>query len=68
MFKNVVVTPTGVKIGSKGRVMNTVQKVSETLGTMSKGAARQFRKKLYELGYKSFAAAPRKIEQERLAA
>lgn len=68
MFKNVVVTPTGVKLGSKGRVMNTPEKVGTLLGERSKGEARKIRKTLFKAGKKALAAAPRKVDKEKIAA
>ncbi len=59
MSKNFVVTPTGVKLGSKGRVMNTPEKVGTLLGELSKGQARKVRKTLFKSGKVALAAAPR---------
>jgi hypothetical protein len=52
----VVVTATGVKVGSKGRVANTPEKVGSLLGTMSKSEARKVRKALFASGKRRLAS------------
>jgi hypothetical protein len=49
-------TPTGLKIGAKGKVMP----VSNVLAAMDKGEARRLRKALRAAGETAKAAAPRK--------
>jgi len=51
----VVLTATGVKIGAKGKVANTPEKVGELLGTLTKGEARQVRKQLFASGKRNLA-------------
>ena len=56
----VIVTATGVKLGSKGLVANTAEKVGSLLGTMSKGEARRVRKELRKGGHNNLAGAVRR--------
>lgn len=56
---NVIVTATGFKVGSKGRVANTPDKAAVELSKLSKGEARKVRKMLYENGKVNLAAARR---------
>ncbi len=51
----VFVTPTGFKLGSKGKVVST----GEFLGSLPKGEARKLRKECYKMGQKSKASAKR---------
>ncbi len=53
--KQVWVTPTGFKLGSKGKVTPT----GEFLGSLSKGEARKLRKEMFKMGQKSKASAKR---------
>jgi len=65
-----ILTKTGVKIGSKGKVANTAAKMGELLGGLSKGEARKVRKLAAAGGFKNLAAAPRLVlaEVEKIAA
>lgn len=54
-----ILTPTGFKVGSKGRVANTPEKAAVEFGKLSKGEARQVRKMLYENGKVNLAAERR---------
>lgn len=64
---NVIVTATGFKVGSKGKVINNAEKAKalfETtspatfFGSMPKGNARKLRKKLWNMNLASIAAIP----------
>lgn len=55
----VTLTKTGAKIGSKGRVANTPEKMGELLGTLPKGEARKVRKQLRANGLTNLAGAKR---------
>ena len=59
-----ILTATGVKMGSKGRVANTSAKVGTLLAGMSKSEARKVRKALFAKGLRNLAAAPRIAEVE----
>ncbi len=52
-------TPTGLRIGSKGPVANTPDKVAVLMAQLPKGQARQERKKLHGRGLVALAAVPR---------
>lgn len=54
--REVLVTPTGVKIGSKGRVTRDATSVFQML---SKSDARRVRKALFARGLRSLASAKR---------
>ena len=62
-----ILTATGVKIGSKGRVANTPAKVGTLLAGMSKSDARKIRKALFAKGLRNLAAAPAIVEVEDAA-
>ncbi len=53
--KAVIVTPTGLKLGSKGKVLPA----GKVLGMLPKGEARKLRKGLYRLGHHDKAGARR---------
>lgn len=53
--KNVIATPTGIKISARGKVTN----MSAAYGSMSKGDARKLRKALRAAGHIQHAAASR---------
>jgi hypothetical protein len=55
----VIITATGAKIGSKGHVANTHEKMGVLLGKLSKGEARKVRKGLRSHGLNGLAAARR---------
>lgn len=59
MCMNVMMTATGAKIGSKGHVANTPDKMGTLLGLLTKGEARQVRKQLRTKGLNALAAARR---------
>lgn len=54
-----ILTPTGFKVGSKGKVANTPDKAAIEFSKLSKGKARQLRKMLYANGKVNLAAARR---------
>lgn len=56
----VYVMATGIKIGSKGKVLP----VGEALGQMTKSEARKVRKELFALGRTKDAAATRLVQNE----
>lgn len=56
---NVIVTATGAKIGSKGKVANNQDKMGQLLATLPKGDARKVRKQLREKGLGGLAGARR---------
>jgi hypothetical protein len=59
MSLNLIVTATGFKVGSKGKVANTPEKAGIEFGNMNKGEARKARKMLFVGGKRHLAAAPR---------
>jgi hypothetical protein len=59
-----ILTATGVKIGSKGRVANTPAKVGTLFAGMSKSDARKVRRALFAKGLRNLAAAPAIAEVE----
>lgn len=54
-----ILTPTGFKVGSKGRVANTPSKAAIEFGKLSKSEARKVRKELYRRGDVNLAAVRR---------
>ena len=56
---SIVVTPTGFKTGSKGKVINTTDKAAALFGSMSKSDARKLRKEVRAAGLTRFAAVRR---------
>ena len=63
-MSNLIVTATGFKTSSKGKVANTVEKAGIEFGKMSKGDARQVRKVLFAKGKRNLSAAPRLVLAE----
>lgn len=55
----IIVTATGAKDGSKGKVANTPDKMGELLAKLPKGEARQVRKQLRGKGLNNLAGAAR---------
>lgn len=55
---NLIVTATGFKVGSKGKVVNNSEKAGNLFGSMPKGEARKLRKRLRDEGLTRFAAVP----------
>lgn len=55
---SVILTATGFKIGSKGKVVNNGEKAASLFGSMPKGEARKLRKQLRAEGLVKFAAIP----------
>lgn len=55
---NVIVTKTGFKTSPKGKVINSADKAADLFGSMTKGAARKFRKLLRTEGLAKYAAVP----------
>lgn len=53
--KRVIITPTGLKLGSRGKVM----KAGTVFATLNKGEARRLRKSLRVLGHPGKAGEPR---------
>lgn len=51
--KTIFLTPTGVKLGSKGKVQPT----TDLINSMTKGERRKFRKTAYAYGYFTHASA-----------
>lgn len=56
---NFIVTPTGVKKGSKGKVANTAEKIGPVFGSLSKPEARKLRKLMAANGLRGLAAVRR---------
>lgn len=56
----IIMTATGFKVGSKGKVANTVEKAAEAFAMLPKGLARKARKELHAAGKKNLAAVSRK--------
>ena len=55
----IIITATGFKVGSKGKVANTPEKVAIEFGSMPKSDARKIRKQLYAAGKIGLAAVRR---------
>lgn len=57
---SVILTATGFKTSSKGKVVNNGDKAAALFGSMPKGEARKLRKELRERGLAKFAVQSRK--------
>ena len=56
---SVIVTATGAKLGSKGKVANDQSKMGELLAKLPKGESRKVRKQLRAKGLNGLAGARR---------
>ena len=56
-MSSVVKTATGIKIGTKGKVLRTRESVAEAIQDLSKGERRSIRKHLFRKGDRSLALA-----------
>jgi hypothetical protein len=56
---NIIVTKTGAKVGSKGKVANNRDKMGQLLAALPKGEARKVRKELRANGLGGLAGARR---------
>ena len=56
-FGDVIVTPTAVKLGPKGKLLKTPDALGELLATLPKGERRKIRKQLRTNGKINLAAA-----------
>lgn len=52
-------TPTGIRLGAKGPVANTPEKVAVLMTKLPKNAARRARKEMHRRGLVSLASVPR---------
>lgn len=57
---SVILTATGFKTSSKGKVVNTDDKAADLFGSLPKGEARKLRKELRAKGRAKFAVVSRK--------